>query len=95
MRKSLIEKGPVVSAKGLTKVVADGEQRLHWFTQVGHGVLPYDYYLDRYHRLVVVITGPRSYILDDNAEETVDTYRKGRVKQYRIKLAKMKGGERS
>ena len=72
-----------------------GEQALHWFTQVGHGVLPYDYYLDRYHRLVVVITGPRSYILDDNAEETVDTYRKGRVKQYRIKLAKMKGGERS
>ncbi|MCK4958252.1 MAG: hypothetical protein KAT00_02610 [Planctomycetes bacterium] len=71
----------------------DGRQTLHWFTQVGHGVLPYDYYLDRYHRLVLVITGPRSYILDDSAEEVVETYRKGRLKQYRIKLAKMKGGE--
>lgn len=73
----------------------DGEQSLHWFTQLGHGVLPYDYYLDRYHRLAVVITGPRSYILDDNAEDIVDTYRKGRLKQYRLKLAKMMGGKRS
>ncbi|MCK5174306.1 MAG: hypothetical protein KAR47_13010 [Planctomycetes bacterium] len=73
----------------------DGRQTLHWFTQIGHGVLPYDYYLDRYHRLVLVITGPRSYILDDNAEDIVDTHRKEKLRQYRQKLEKMTGGKRS
>ena len=73
----------------------DGRQTLRWFTQIGHGVLPYDYYLDRYHRLVLVITGPRSYILDDNAEDIVDTHRKEKLRQYRQKLEKMTGGKRS
>ena len=38
------------------------------FSQIGHGILPYEYWLDDRHRLQVVITHSRAYILDDGAE---------------------------
>ena len=41
---------------------------LHWFHQIGHGVLPYEYWLDDRHRLLAVATLARAYVLDDNAE---------------------------
>lgn len=41
--------------------------RLHRFDQVGRGVYPYEYWLDEAHRLLLVTTGPRSYILDPAA----------------------------
>jgi hypothetical protein len=47
---------------------------LHWFTQIGQGVLPYDYYVDENHRLVLVTSGSRAYILDDNAEAKVSRH---------------------
>jgi len=47
----------------------DGDVSLHWFHQLGHGVLPYEYWLDGRHRLVMVATGARAYILDESAEE--------------------------
>jgi hypothetical protein len=40
---------------------------LHCFQQLGMGVWPYEYWLDDGHRLVMVVTGPRVYIL--KAEE--------------------------
>lgn len=55
--------------------------RLHNFYQLGHGVLPYEYWLDENHRLLMMITGNRNYILDENAEkvfqENVTSLRKG------------------
>ncbi|MFQ5808984.1 MAG: hypothetical protein ACE5JM_05150, partial [Armatimonadota bacterium] len=49
--------------------LGDAVVSLHWFQQLGHGVLPYDYWLDDRHRLVMVATGPRAYILDEGAED--------------------------
>ncbi len=42
--------------------------QLDCYQQIGHGVLPFEYYRDQYKRLVLVITGYRCYILDDNAD---------------------------
>ena len=41
---------------------------LHQFYQIGHGVFPYEYWLDEGHRLLMVATGARAYILDEDAE---------------------------
>jgi len=35
---------------------------LHRFAQTGRGVYPYEYWLDDRHRLLLVTTGPRTYI---------------------------------
>jgi hypothetical protein len=43
----------------------DGERRFH---HTGRGLLPYQYWLDESHRLLVVVTAWRAYILDDDAE---------------------------
>jgi hypothetical protein len=37
--------------------------KLHCFRQFGQGMLPYEYYLDDTHRLVMVVSGYRAYIL--------------------------------
>jgi hypothetical protein len=50
-----------------------GPVKTHVFQQWGHGVLPYEYYLDEHHRLLVAITGYRAYIRDENAEKTFRT----------------------
>lgn len=43
--------------------------RLHRFDHLGRGVYPYEYWLDDAHRLLLVTTGPRTYILDPKAEK--------------------------
>lgn len=37
--------------------------QLHYFRQFGQGMLPYEYFLDDSHRLVLVVSGYRAYIL--------------------------------
>lgn len=37
--------------------------------QIGRGVLPVEYWLDSSYRLVLVTSGDRAYILEDDAEE--------------------------
>jgi hypothetical protein len=44
---------------------------LHRFVQTGHGLLPFEYWLDPNHRLVLVVSHYRVYVLDPNAEETL------------------------
>ena len=44
---------------------AERQVRLHKFHHFGRGLLPYEYWLDDQHRLLLVVTGPRAYILDD------------------------------
>ena len=46
--------------------------RLHRFEQCGQGTLPYEYWLDENHRLIIVATGARAYILDEKAVEKAD-----------------------
>jgi len=43
---------------------------LHRFIQTGRGVYPYEYWLDGAHRLLLAVTGPRTYILDAKAGES-------------------------
>ncbi len=45
-------------------------RRLHRFVQTGHGALPFEYWLDADHRLVLVISEYRVYVLDPGAAET-------------------------
>jgi len=40
-----------------------GKVQLHYYRQFGQGMLPYEYYLDKTHRLVMVVSGYRAYIL--------------------------------
>lgn len=46
----------------------DESTSLHCFQQIGMGVWPYEYWLDDEHRLVLVITGVRAYILQPQEE---------------------------
>lgn len=46
-------------------------QTLHRFVQTGHGALPFEYWLDDTHRLVLVVSHYRVYVLDPDAEATV------------------------
>jgi len=58
-----------LSYRGLYPININGKDvSLHRFSQLGHGVLPYDYWLDEYHRLLMAITLSRAYILDDKAQ---------------------------
>ena len=45
---------------------------LHHFQQWGRGMLPYDYWLDKNHRLQMFVTLSIAYIRDENAEESMD-----------------------
>jgi len=44
---------------------------LHCFVQLGNGILPYEYWLDTRHRLLVVTSMNKAYILDDQAEKSI------------------------
>jgi len=46
-----------------------GATRLFRFAQLGTGILPTEYWLDMSHRLLVVTSMNKAYILDDQAEE--------------------------
>ncbi|MBT3380257.1 MAG: hypothetical protein HN742_00910 [Lentisphaerae bacterium] len=72
--------------------IAGKTHRLHRFTQIGHGVLPYNYWLDEHHRLVMVVTHSRAYILSDGARKALEGYLKGQRGRYG-NLAKRRGGK--
>ena len=62
---SLLKRGHVLRYKGRRQVtLGDAASTLHLFHQVGRGVLPYEWWLDEAHRLVLVVTGYRTYILE-------------------------------
>ncbi len=45
---------------------------LRTFYQLGFGVLPYEYWLDENHRLIMMISMNRIYFLDNNAEKILN-----------------------
>ncbi|NQT86503.1 hypothetical protein HQ560_07035 [bacterium] len=51
-----------------TAKIGSASHRLHVFHQIGRGTLPYEYWVDEGHRLLVVVTGPRAYILDPEGD---------------------------
>ena len=46
-----------------------GDTPLHHFIQFGSGILPTEYWLDTHHRLSIVTSMNKAYILDDQAEK--------------------------
>ncbi|GAI82934.1 unnamed protein product, partial [marine sediment metagenome] len=44
---------------------------LHRFDQLGRGILPCEYWLDDRHRLLMVTSMNKAYILDDHAEKAI------------------------
>ncbi|MFP4250730.1 MAG: hypothetical protein ACLFU7_13805, partial [Armatimonadota bacterium] len=55
---------------------------LHRFVQVGQGVLPFEYWLDSDHRLVLVISEYRAYVLDPEAAEVFAGARENQQSRY-------------
>ncbi len=50
----------------------EDSQAVHYFQQTGDGVFPFEYWLDKNHKLFLVTSGPRAYVLDDKAEHLFD-----------------------
>lgn len=55
--------------------------KLHRFYQIGHGTLPYEYWLDENHRLLFVASLDKALILDPDAESKVQWRRKPRARK--------------
>ncbi|MGB2820566.1 MAG: hypothetical protein WBF17_06260 [Phycisphaerae bacterium] len=65
---SVLKEDHRLSYRGKIPVTWGPEKlELHCFSQVGRGVYPYEYWLDDRHRLLLVTTGPRTYILETGA----------------------------
>ena len=66
---SILRTGHRLSYRGAVTLPPEKEVTLHGFHRLGHGALPYEYWLDKRHRLVMAITLSRVYILDEQAEQ--------------------------
>ena len=73
---------------------ADNRPSLQWFHQIGHGVLPYEYWLDDRHRLQMVTTGARTYILSDDAEGRLTHQKTRGTRAFKRRHRKYAGGDR-
>ena len=70
------------------------DNSLQWFHQIGHGVLPYEYWLDNHHRLQMVTTGARTYILSDDAEARLTHQKTRGTRAFKRRHRKYAGGDR-
>jgi len=69
---SLLKKDQRLSYRGLNPTKTGGENiALQCFVQLGSGVLPCEYWLDENHRLLIVTSMNKAYILDDKAEKAI------------------------
>jgi len=64
---------------------------LHCFQQLGHGVLPTEYWLSRDRRLLAVVSMNKAYIRDDQAEDAIG--RRQRALQESYRKARMRRGK--
>ncbi len=58
------------------------EVKLQWFNEIGNGVLPYEYFLDDAHRVLLATSLNKAIILDDNAEAAVEKRLENELKYY-------------
>jgi len=66
---SLVKLKHTLSYRGVHPISINNEETsLHRFVQFGSGILPTDYWLDPDHRLLIVTSMNKAYILDDRAE---------------------------
>jgi len=70
---SMIKEGHKISYQGLLPSVwRENKIKLHRFQHTGSGIFPFEYWLNSDHKLLLAVTGPRAYILDDMAEHIFD-----------------------
>lgn len=90
---SLFKANQHLSGRGRYDLAIGGKaMRLHRFCQLGGGILPYEYYLDDNHRLLIVVTGARAYIMDEKADAIVRKYEESERRSYASKAQKAAGG---
>jgi len=66
----IFKPGQHITYRGLPQMeLGPGATRLYCFAQLGSGILPTEYWLDRSHRLLVVTSMNKAYILDEQAEK--------------------------
>jgi hypothetical protein len=88
---SLLKQDQQFSYRGAYRMdLSSNSASLHRFDQLGDGILPYEYWLDKNHRLVVVTSMNKAYILDQQAEKTI----KQRIEQQRKSYRKSKSAVR-
>ena len=64
----LLKPGQRLYYAGSDEFPVGGKQmKLHSFEQLGWGIIPYTYWLDESHRLIVAIGSLRAYVLDSKA----------------------------
>jgi len=89
---SLLKEDHRLSFQGVHDVkIGDQEMPLNLFEQIGRGVLPYEYWLDDQHRLLMVVTMSRVYLLDDKAKEAADKYKTSRQQAYKRQAGNRRG----
>jgi len=67
---SVLKENQRLSYRGLYPTKMSGEDiPLHCFVQLGSGILPCEYWLDYRHRLLVMVSMNKAYILDEQAEK--------------------------
>ncbi|UCG57271.1 MAG: hypothetical protein JSU70_20690 [Phycisphaerales bacterium] len=62
-----------LSYRGVYSEKIPGSRILHCFVQLGSGILPAEYWLDEDHRLLLVCSMNKAYILDDQAPEVIQS----------------------
>jgi hypothetical protein len=88
---SLLKKDQRLSYRALYQTKIGGENiPLHCFVQLGSGILPCEYWLDDYHRLLVVTSMNKAYIFDKQAE----TITRQKVEKERKSYEKRKSSQR-
>jgi len=89
---SLLKENHRLSFQGVHHVkIGDKGMSLNLFEQIGRGVLPYEYWLDDQHRLLMVVTMSRVYLLDDKAKETANKYKTSLQQAYRRQTGRSRG----
>jgi len=80
----VLKPGQQISYRGLRQEkLGTRMMSLHCFQQLGHGVLPTEYWLNRDRRLLAVVSMNKAYILDDQAEDVIGRRRRALQESYR------------
>ena len=82
---SLSKKGHRLFYRGAYPTDIAGQDSMHCFVQLGSGILPYEYWLDENHRLLMAISLNKAYILDNEAETTIKRITEEMRKSYQKK----------
>jgi len=80
---SALKRGHTLRYGGPREIRLGAQTRtLHRFQQTGHGTLACDWWVGEDHRLMLMVTGSRVYLLDPNAEDALTAAVAGQLTRY-------------